>query len=129
METYEKCSVERALDCIGGKWKSVILYYLLDSTLRFNEIRRLLPGVTQRMLTLQLRELEKDGLIYRRVYPQIPPKVEYSLTARGQTLEPVLLALSEWGREHVAVMSVYAAPKIVAAPSTSMPSGSKSATS
>jgi DNA-binding HxlR family transcriptional regulator len=100
MESCEKCNVEKALDRIGGKWKSVILYYLLDGTLRFNEIRRLLPGVTQRMLTLQLRELEKDGLISRHVYPQIPPKVEYTLTERGKTLQPILLALSDWGREY-----------------------------
>ena len=91
------CSVERALNLIDGKWKIVILYKLLRGTLRFNELRRLIPGVTQRMLTHQLRELEADGLIVRVVYAQVPPRVEYSLSARGQSLEPVLLALKSWG--------------------------------
>lgn len=91
------CSVERALSLIDGKWKIVILYKLLRGTLRFNELHRLIPGVTQRMLTHQLRELEADGLIVRVVYAQVPPRVEYSLSARGQSLEPVLLALKQWG--------------------------------
>lgn len=91
------CSVEAALDVIGNKWKGVILFHLLDGTKRFNELRRLIPSVTQRMLTLQLRELEKDKVINRKVYPEVPPKVEYSLTKLGSTLEPILLALREWG--------------------------------
>jgi DNA-binding HxlR family transcriptional regulator len=91
------CSVEQALSLIDGKWKIVILYKLLRGTLRFNELRRLIPNVTQRMLTHQLRELEADDLIVRKIYPQVPPKVEYSLSARGRSLEPVLLALKEWG--------------------------------
>jgi DNA-binding HxlR family transcriptional regulator len=97
----QKCDVESALDVIGGKWKSVVLFYLLDGTKRFSELRRLLPSVTQRMLTLQLRELERDGLVHRRVYAQIPPKVEYSLTDFGRTLEPVLLGLRDWGGEYL----------------------------
>ncbi|HLZ67443.1 MAG TPA: helix-turn-helix domain-containing protein [Aliidongia sp.] len=91
------CSVEATLSLIDGKWKGVILFHLLDGTLRFNEIRRRVPGVTQRMLTTQLRELEADGLIEREVYPQVPPKVEYSLSPLGWTLEPVLVALKIWG--------------------------------
>src|SRR3990167_4609077 len=91
------CSVEAALDVIGNKWKGVILFHLLDGTKRFNELRRLIPSVTQRMLTLQLRELEKDLIITRTVYPQVPPKVEYSLTKLGQSLKPILLSLREWG--------------------------------
>ena len=91
------CAVEAALRFIDGKWKGVVLWHLLEGTLRFNQIRRLLPGVTQRMLTNQLRELEQDGLVARRIYAQIPPKVEYSLTERGRTLAPVLLALKGWG--------------------------------
>ena len=77
------CPVVNTLDIIGGKWKVLILYYLYGETRRFNELQRLLAGVTQRMLTLQLRELENDGIVHREVYPQVPPKVEYSLTAFG----------------------------------------------
>ena len=91
------CAVEAALDVIGSKWKGVILFHLLDGTKRFNELRRLIPSVTQRMLTLQLRELENDEVISRKVYPQVPPKVEYSLTKTGQNLKPILFALREWG--------------------------------
>lgn len=91
------CSVEGTLGLIDGKWKIVILYKLLRGTLRFNEIRRLLPGVTQRMLTNQLRELEADGLVTRTVYAQVPPRVEYSLSELGRSLEPVLMAMKAWG--------------------------------
>lgn len=91
------CAVEATLTLIDGKWKGVILYHLLDGTLRFNEIRRKLPSVTQRMLTHQLRELEADGLILRTVFPQVPPRVDYSLTERGRSLHPILLALKDWG--------------------------------
>ncbi|MBM6593770.1 winged helix-turn-helix transcriptional regulator [Microvirga pudoricolor] len=91
------CSVEDTLSLIDGKWKIVILYKLLRGTLRFNEIRRQIPAVTQRMLTNQLRELEADGLVIRTVYPEVPPRVEYSLSAKGRSLEPVLLALKAWG--------------------------------
>lgn len=93
---YTNCPVEAALDLIGGKWKSIILFRVLEETRRFNELRRLMPGLTQRMLTNQLRELEQDGLIARKVYAEVPPKVEYSMTEFGRTLEPVLLALKQW---------------------------------
>ncbi len=96
----EGCPVEAALGLIGGKWKGIVLYHLMSGTLRFNEIRKRVPGVTQRMLTTQLRELEADGLILRVVYPQVPPRVEYSLSAKGRTLEPVIAALKEWGERH-----------------------------
>lgn len=96
------CTVEATLNLIGGKWKGVILYRLLsEQVLRFNELRRLLPNITQRMLTNQLRELEGDGLIARKVYPEVPPKVEYRLTDYGQTLAPVIHALKAWGDAHV----------------------------
>jgi DNA-binding HxlR family transcriptional regulator len=85
---------------VGGKWKAVILFYLLDGTLRFNELRRKVPTITQRMLTLALRELEADGLVERTVYPVVPPHVEYALTPFGRSLEPVLLAMREWGRRY-----------------------------
>jgi DNA-binding HxlR family transcriptional regulator len=85
------------LDVIGGKWKGVILYHLLGGTKRFNALRRLLPGVTQRMLTLQLRELEQDGLIKRTVYAEVPPRVEYDLTEFGASLEPLIQMMADWG--------------------------------
>ncbi|MDQ0473423.1 winged helix-turn-helix transcriptional regulator [Labrys wisconsinensis] len=95
------CAVEGALGVIGGKWKGVVLYHLFEGTLRFNEIRRRLPNVTQRMLTNQLRELERDGLILRKVFAEVPPKVEYSLSERGRSLEAVMTALKAWGDAHV----------------------------
>lgn len=91
------CPVEACLEVIGGKWKGVILYHLMGGTKRFNELLRLMPGVTQRMLTRQLRELETDTIVNRKVFPEVPPKVEYSLTAFGRTLEPVLKTLRGWG--------------------------------
>lgn len=94
------CSVEATLDVIGGKWKGVVLFHLLEKTRRFNELRRLLPNVTQRVLTLQLRELEADGLIHREIYAEIPPRVEYSLTEFGRTLEPIIVLLREWGDDY-----------------------------
>ena len=97
----EGCSVEAALAVIGGKWKGTILYRLhSDGVLRFNEIRRILPAVSQRTLTAQLRALEADGIIERTVYAQVPPRVEYRLSAYGQTLAPVLSALKAWGDTH-----------------------------
>jgi len=95
------CPVGATMGVIGGKWKVVILYYLLEGTRRFSELRRLMPGLTQRMLTLQLRELEQCGIISRKVYPQIPPKVEYSMTTYGKTLEPVVRMISDWGWKHL----------------------------
>ncbi|RAK58020.1 winged helix-turn-helix transcriptional regulator [Phenylobacterium deserti] len=97
------CTVEATLGLIDGKWKGVILFHLFEGVLRFNEIRRRLPNVTQRMLTNQLRELEADGLIVRTVYPQVPPKVEYSLSERGRSLEPVIMALKAWGDVHAPI--------------------------
>ena len=94
------CTVDAALAVIGGRWKGVILYHLLSGHRRFNELRRLLPGVTQRMLTLQLRELESSGLLARKVYAEVPPKVEYSLTPLGRELEPILMGLKAWGQTY-----------------------------
>ncbi|RMC31567.1 winged helix-turn-helix transcriptional regulator [Paracoccus alkanivorans] len=91
------CSVEAAISLIDGKWKCVILFHLLEGTMRFNELRRRVPAVTQRTLTNQLRELEMDGLIVRKVYAEVPPKVEYSLSELGHSMVPVLNALKEWG--------------------------------
>jgi DNA-binding HxlR family transcriptional regulator len=96
------CSVEATLDVIGGKWKGVVLFHLLDGVKRFGELRRLLPEVTQRMLTLQLRELEEAGIIHREVYREVPPRVEYSLTSFGASLEPILLLMRDWGDDYMA---------------------------
>lgn len=93
------CPVEAALHIIGNKWKGAILYHLLSGVKRFNELRRLIPDVSQRILTLQLRELENDNVIIRKVYPQVPPKVEYSLSELGASLQPVLFALGKWGEK------------------------------
>ncbi|WP_372492662.1 winged helix-turn-helix transcriptional regulator [Priestia megaterium] len=94
------CPVETTLDVIGGKWKGIILYHLIDGKKRFNEFRKLYPAITQRMLTLQLRELEKDGIVHREIYKEIPPKVEYSLTEFGRSLEPIILLMKDWGEKH-----------------------------
>ena len=95
------CPVEAALERIGGKWKGVALFHLLEGPRRYNELKRDVGNVTQRMLTKQLRELEADGLVERKVFPVVPPHVEYSLTERGKTLEPILLALRDWGASYV----------------------------
>lgn len=95
------CSVEAAIEAIGGKWKGIILYHLSDDLKRFSELKRLMPNVTQKMLTKQLRELEQDGIVHRHVYPQVPPKVEYSLTEFGLTLTPILQALEQWGNQYL----------------------------
>lgn len=98
---YTNCPVEACMDIIGGKWKSIILFRVMEKTRRFNELRRLLPNITQRMLTNQLRELERDGLIARKVYAEVPPKVEYSATIFGKSLEPVLTALTKWAETYM----------------------------
>jgi DNA-binding HxlR family transcriptional regulator len=95
------CPVEVALDLVGGKWKGVIVYHLLQSTLRFNELRRRLPTATQRMLTRQLRELEECGLVNREIFPQVPPRVDYSLTEEGRSLAPIILAMHDWGTQRL----------------------------
>jgi DNA-binding HxlR family transcriptional regulator len=96
-----QCSMELTLDLIGGKWKSLILWYLGENVIRFSELRRSLPRITQKMLTQQLRELEDSGLVNRVIYTQVPPKVEYSLTAAGKSLLPVLATLCQWGQNYV----------------------------
>ncbi len=96
------CAVEVTLDFIDGKWKGVILFHLQKGFLRFGELRRQMPGITQRMLTKQLRALEDDGLITRKVYAEVPPRVEYALSETGEGLRPVIDALRTWGIEHKA---------------------------
>jgi len=93
-------SVELSLDIIGGKWKMPIIWRLKDGEKRYGEIRRSLPKVTHKMLTQQLRELEQDEIIIRKVYPEVPPKVEYSLTLLGESVIPVIDLLREWGEQY-----------------------------
>lgn len=101
------CKVEQTLDIVVGKWKPIILLHLLyGGTKRFSELRTLIPSITQKMLTNQLRELEEQDIVRRVVYPQVPPKVEYSITEYGQSLKPVLLTLHQWGAGHLERMDL-----------------------
>jgi DNA-binding HxlR family transcriptional regulator len=101
-ELSSGCAVEACLEVIGGKWKGVILHHLMTrGVLRFNEIQRLKPNLSPRILTAQLRELEHDGVIVRKVYPVVPPKVEYSLSKTGESLKPLIKAMQDWGDEHL----------------------------
>lgn len=100
------CPVEATVEVIGGKWKSTLIFHLLGGPRRFNELKRRLTGVTQRMLTLQLRELERDGLVHREVYREVPPKVEYSLTEFGESLEPIIVQMRDWGVKYNAQVAV-----------------------
>ena len=94
------CPVESTLKVLGGKWKILILFHLDGSRKRFSELKRAIPGITEKMLAQQLKELEKDLVISRKVYPVVPPKVEYSITKYGKTLQPVIGAMCKWGMEH-----------------------------
>lgn len=95
------CPIEVTLDLIGGKYKALILWHLIEKTLRFSEIRNLIPQATPKMLTQQLRLLEEDGLVHREVYPVVPPKVEYSLTDFGKTIIPILDTMCNWGSNYL----------------------------
>ena len=96
-ETYF-CAMDLTMSFIGGKWKAVVLWYLKGGRKRFGELRKLVPGISEKMLSLQLRELEKDGIVKRTIFPEVPPRVEYELTEEGKTLVPMLNAIAEWGR-------------------------------
>ncbi|MNM78175.1 HTH-type transcriptional activator HxlR [compost metagenome] len=100
------CSMELTLDIIGGKWKPIIIWHLGKETMRFNELKRKLPNITHKMLSQQLKALEENNLIVRKVYAEIPPKVEYSLTDQGKSLLPLLITLCEWATDHVASIQV-----------------------
>lgn len=94
------CPVALTLSVIGGKWKPTLLYHLKDEARRFNELRRLVPDITQRMLTMQLRALEEDGVVLRMIHDTVPPQVEYELTPYGRTLGPIIEAMERWGERH-----------------------------
>lgn len=94
------CPLEMTIDLIGGKWKVILLWNLSNQTLRFNEIRKIFPEATQKMLTQQLRDLEDNGLVSRKVYAQVPPKVEYSITEFGKSLMPILHEMNQWGTDY-----------------------------
>ncbi len=101
MQTTNTCPVATTLDLIGGKYKALILWHLSNGKLRFSALKKVVAGATAKMLTQQLRELEANSLIHREVYPVIPPKVEYSLTDRGLSLMPVLVAMRDWGADYL----------------------------
>ncbi len=103
------CPVEVTLDLIDGKWKGVIIYHLQEGRLRFGELRKRMPGITQRMLTKQLRALEDDALITRTVFAEVPPRVEYELSETGVRLRPVIDALKRWGEDHRSRQAIAAA--------------------
>jgi len=97
---HQNCPVKLTASIIGGKWKPPLLFYLEGKTRRFCELQRLIPGLTKKMLTQHLRELERDGIVRRKVYAEVPPHVEYSLTRHGESLKPILKLMSAWGNRH-----------------------------
>lgn len=99
---HQNCPVVLTASIIGGKWKPPLLFYLETKTRRFCELQRLIPGLTKKMLTQHLRELERDGLVHRKVFAEVPPHVEYSLTRHGESLKPLLKLMSAWGTRHQA---------------------------
>lgn len=101
MTQTDSCPVEATLELIGGKYKALILWRLSEGKLRFSQLRKVITGATPKMLTQQLRELEAQKLIHREVFPVIPPKVEYSLTALGESLMPILVAMRDWGADYL----------------------------
>ena len=100
-DKFYNCPVDATLSVIGGKYKAIILHHLIEKTLRYGELQRLIPQESHKVLIQQLRELEQDGIIHREVYPVVPPKTEYSLTEFGKTLIPILTAVCDWGRCHM----------------------------
>jgi DNA-binding HxlR family transcriptional regulator len=97
---HQNCPVKLTASIIGGKWKAPLLFYLEGRTRRFCELQRLIPGLTKKMLTQHLRELERDGIVNRKVFAEVPPHVEYSLTRHGESLKPILKLMSAWGKRH-----------------------------
>ncbi|HEX9657341.1 MAG TPA: helix-turn-helix domain-containing protein [Bacteroidota bacterium] len=116
------CAVAVTMEMIGGKWKAVVLWYLRKKTKRFAELRRHIPDITEKMLTKQLRELERDGIVRRKVYAEVPPRVEYTLTEYGRTLLPLIEAIGEWGRARTKKFG-----KLVQVPGSRPPAAHKAA--
>lgn len=110
------CPVDATLGLIGGKYKSLILWHLIDTTLRFGELRKLIESATPKMLTQQLRELEESDLVARTVYPVVPPKVEYSLTDLGRSIKPILSAMYDWGADYLKGQGIEASCSMTARP-------------
>lgn len=92
------CAIDVSMHYIGGKWKAVVIWYLRDGKKRFGELKKQIPDITDKMLSLQLKALEEDGIVERKVYAEVPPRVEYTLTEEGETLVPVVTALAKWGK-------------------------------
>ncbi len=101
---YLKCPIATTQQVVGGKWKILILWYLREASMRFGELQRKLPGITQAMLTAQLRELERSGMVHREVFAEVPPHVEYWLTPLGDAFRPVLESIQQWGRQYIEVV-------------------------
>ena len=96
-----QCPITATIDVIGGKWKPVIIYVLMEGGLRFGEIHRVIPGMALKVLSRQLKELEEDGIITRKVFAEVPPRVEYALSEKGESLREIMVLLSEWSKEHL----------------------------
>jgi len=105
MKRLPELPAERALKVIAGRWKAIILYHLFDGPKRLSELKRLAPNASQKVLIQQLREMEQHGLITREIFRQVPPRVDYTATALGLSLEPVIMSLCEWGRRHAAELN------------------------
>lgn len=99
-EIVTQCPMDVTINILSGKWKMSILWHLSKGVIRFNELQRLLNNITQKTLTLQLRELERDGIIYRKIYAEVPPKVEYGLTKLGESMKPILRSMCDWGKNY-----------------------------
>ncbi len=106
-----KCPLEATMEIIGGKYKGVIIGHLINKTLRYNELQKLISHATPKMLIQQLKELEADGIIKRKLYPVVPPKTEYSLTQRGETLIPAIIELNKWGMNYLKEENIHCAYK------------------
>ncbi|PSJ29891.1 transcriptional regulator [Streptosporangium nondiastaticum] len=115
MQRPYQCGIDAAIDVIDGKWKVLVLWALDSGARRFGETKRLLPGISEKVLAQQLREMEADGIVHREVYDQVPPKVEYSLTERGRALNAALAPLNAWGKERIALLEAEAEETAAAA--------------